>query len=299
MNREFFHFINVLYYVNTFFIFFWYLFYETFVLVSSIFGHNENVLERGRTMNKNGLLYILITIACSIALIKGVQAKQNYSTEAILYSGKADLTNDGKEEMISLKGIPFDNGSSYYKETELKVILQNGNVLQKHLTGGTNGNLVIHDLNGDKKKDLLIQIPIGTNQDSYEYFLLSIKNQQLTEIDLPTPVSIEGYLDNDYKAYIKLKDKDKYKKISLSKRKKLYEKLGIYHKGILNEPREVVVTNYQQLEPVRLKNGKYGLKGIQKILGPTEEETIATVTSTWKYHPQKGWTLIKTKLDIE
>jgi hypothetical protein len=250
-------------------------------------------------MNRNAIFFFLIIVACSILLINGVHAKHNYTTESILFTKKVDLTNDGKEETIQLKGIPFSGGGSYYKETELIVLLANGNRIQTTLTGGKSGTVEIKDLNGDKRKDLLIKIPIDPEKDTYEYFLYSVKNNKLMEWPIPKPVYVEGHFDHHYNALIKVNNHATYQKINLSKHKKTYENLGIYHHGILNEPREVMVSDYLDLSPVRMKNGKFGIKGVQKVFGPIENDAIATVTSIWSYHPKKEWMLEKTSLHIE
>ena len=152
-------------------------------------------------------------------------------------------------------------------------------------------------MNHDGIDDLLISIPTGGSGGISNYFLYTFKDFKLTKIAVPEPLFITSQFLNDYKATMTIDQTGETFTFDLQSRKKDYNRLGLYTKGILNEPRELMVDPYSTLKPILLKEkgDTYGLKGIQQVSGAYHADGIAFVESTWYYEKGK-WNLLKAKV---
>jgi hypothetical protein len=117
-----------------------------------------------------------------------------------------------------------------------------------------------------------------------------LKDYIKKELVVPEPLEIASTFENGYKAKITIGQTGKTYLFDLKDRKKYYKKLGLYYKGRLNEPTELTVNSFQSLKPVKLRTGEMVLKGVQRITGIANADTIAFVESTWKYGNSK-WNL--------
>lgn len=248
-------------------------------------------------MRKELVMAASVFFLMSITVITGVSAMDE-STVTIA-NDETDVTGDGINETISLKGIPYEEEEdNYLKEIYFKIESSNDKSFKIPLESGSKASMQIVDLNHDGVKDLLAHVLTAGSGGSTLNYLYSLKDSIQTELSLPEPLEMSSSYENGYKAKLSITQTGKTYMFNLKDRKKYYKKLGLYYKGKLNEPTELMVNTFQSLKPVRLETGETGLKGVQRISGIAAGDTIAYIESTWSYAEGK-WGLNNTKVRTE
>lgn len=219
----------------------------------------------------------------------------NNEKQLVLTEEKEDISGDGKDETIVLTGIPYEEGAAFLKEIQLQITGSNGKTYAIKLESGYEPAVTFVDLDHDGVEDLLISIPSGGSGGITNYSLFTFKDFQLKEIAAPDPLTITSQFLDHYQASITIDNTGQSYNFDLKDRKKDYDRLGIYHKGKLNEPRELMVDPYSTLKPIIVKDNSYGLKAIQQVSGAYHADGIAFIESTWYYENGK-WNLLDTKV---
>jgi len=208
---------------------------------------------------------------------------------------EADVSGDGKPDIIQITGNHYEEGSSYLKDIYLEISGSDGHKYQAELDSGYEPTLKLVDLNHDGIDDMFISIPTGGSGGISNYFLYTFKDFSLTDIGVPEPLMITSQFLDGYKASMTIDNTGQTYTFDLKSRKKDYKRLGLYTNGKLNEPRELMVDPYSTLKPIQVKGESYGLKGIQQVSGAYHADGIAFVESTWYYENGK-WNLVDTKV---
>lgn len=252
-------------------------------------------------MKKEFGLALLALFFMSLNAITGAYADENDRKTVTedklqtIVNEEMDVSGDGKPEMIEIKGVRYEKGSSYLKEIFLEITASNGKVYRAELESGFDPILEFIDLNHDGIKDMFINIPTGSSGGISNFFLYTLKDFQLINIGIPDPLMITSEFQDGYKAVLTIDNTGKSYTFDLKERKEEYDRLGLYQKGKLNEPRELMVDPYSSLKPVIIKDESFGLRGIQQVSGATHADGIAFVESIWFYEKGK-WKLIDTKI---
>jgi hypothetical protein len=236
-------------------------------------------------------LLCVFAILLVLSLTEKVSVLAN-STERVvpILKDKTDITGDGQKDIIILSGVKREEG--HYKNLNIEIVTTNKKRYKIHLPQGLKPEIQLLDVNRDGVKDLFTTIPINKDRVNSKQILYTLKNNQLVRLSLPESLVLESGFLNGYKAKVKVKNTGNTYVFNLKNRKKYYEKLGVFYKGKLNEPTELMVSEYSNMKPVLIKPDKIGLKGIQKITGVAESDTIGYVESSWLYD-QSRWKLIK------
>lgn len=213
----------------------------------------------------------------------------------IISENMVDVTGDGKEDKVIIKGIPYEEGTQFLKEINLEINASNGKTYKADLEEGYEPTVQFIDLNHDQIKDMFISINTGGSGGISNYYLYTLKDFSLTNLGVPEPLMINGQFQNGYKASITIQETNQSYTFDLRNRANDYERLGIFQNGKLSEPTELMVDPYSTLKPIQLKDEKYGLIGIQAISGAYHADRIALVESIWEYDSGK-WILKKTKV---
>ncbi|WP_066062604.1 hypothetical protein [Neobacillus soli] len=249
-------------------------------------------------MKKEMLLVIVSFFLMSLTAITGVYAIEKNDSTIIISKEEADITGDGRAEHILLQGVPYQGKESFLKKIFIKVAASNGKTYTFPLESGAKAALQLRDLNHDGVKDIFTCVLTGGSGGITINSLFSLKNFVHTELHVPEPLEMESKFSDGYKAEIKLTEIGKTYLFDLKDRKNYYKKLGLYYKGKLNEPMELTVNPYSSLQPIQLENEKLGLKGLQRITGIANADTIALVESTWNYE-NGHWNLFSTEVRQE
>lgn len=249
-------------------------------------------------MKKRFGMAMAVFIMSSITVLTGVYAVEEAAKTVEISKAEADLTGDGKDEVILLKGVPYQDETSYLKEIFIKVEASNGKTYSFPLESGARAAMKVIDLNNDGVKDVFATVETGGSGGIVLSYLYSLKDFEKTDLTVPLPLEMQSRFLNGYQAEIKIAATDETYHFDLKDRKKYYKKLGLYTKGRLNEPTELMVNPYNSLEPISLDDGKMGLKGVQRVTGIANADTIAYVTSTWIYGNGQ-WNLLNVEVSKE
>ncbi len=247
------------------------------------------ILE-GKRM-KNGLLLAAAAFfLMSVTAITVVHAFDEEIKTITISKHESDVTGDGINEEITLKGVPYKEDDNYLREIYIELSTTEDKQYIFPLDSGTKASLRMVDLNHDGVKDLFANVLTGGSGGITLNYLYTLKDLNIKELTVPDPLEMESTFEDGYKAKIIVGQTGKTYIFDLKDRKKYYKKLGLYYKGKLNEPMELTVNSFQSLKPIRLENGTFSLKGVQRITGIANADTIANVESTWNYRDGK-WIL--------
>lgn len=240
------------------------------------------------------ILSIVFTLI-SIQLLPKVKADKQTNQTVIISEKEYDITGDNKKEKIRLIGKPYEEDPDYLKDIYIHIKSETGKTKTIPLESGTKALIKIVDLNRDGIKDLFVNVLTGQKGSDITNYLFSLKDFVRVDLTVPDPLVINSQFLNGYKAKLTIKENGQSFVFDLKDRKKLYKRLGLYYKGKLNEPTELMVNTFNTLKPARLKDGDIGLKGVQKITGIASSDTIAYVESSWGY--ENGvWKLVQSQV---
>jgi hypothetical protein len=243
-------------------------------------------------MKRELMLAFMALFLMSLTAITGVYAVEADQKPIELIRKQADITGEGKKDVIQLLGIPFPEEEKGFQEFILTVKLSDGNIYEDKIEYGINPKLMLVDLNHDGVNDIFLDIPIDQNEDISNHYLYSANHYQFSIIPIPD-LQLQGQFSDDYKATVSIPDIKQTFEIDLKQRKEQYDVLGIYQNGKLNEPTELTILPYEDLKPLITKEEKYGLKGVLKIGGTSDSDGIAFIESTW-YYLEDEWKLVHT-----
>lgn len=246
-------------------------------------------------MKKEMLLVIVSFFLISLTMITGVYAIEENHKAVTIFKQETDLTGDGQNETIMLKGVADQEDESYLKRIYIEISASNGRTYSFPLESGSKASLKLVDLNHDGLKDLFANVLTGDSSGDVINYLYSLKNFVRTDLTVPEPLEMDAKFKNGYKAEIKLHNTGKSYQFDLKNRKEYYKKLGFYYRGKLNEPMELTVNTYNHVEPIQIDNQRIGLKGEQKVTGIANADTIAYVESIW-YYDRGQWKLFKAEV---
>ncbi|MBS4173015.1 hypothetical protein [Bacillus sp. FJAT-49736] len=233
----------------------------------------------------------------------------SFTTVAITYAGEEaapasiiiktynkDVNGDGKKEKILLKGMPYQQGHSYFQKIWSEIVIPKHPLVTLPYKAGMAPKLEFADINHDKVKDIISSSATGGSAGLYHYRINSLKDNQITNIPLPAPLNLQGQFENSYKAFINIGDTKEIIRLDLAKRKKDYIRLGLFQdNGKLNEPTELIIAPVAQYKTVKIKGKKgYGLKSYRQISGAYHADLIGVLEATWYYDNGK-WNLVKTQ----
>jgi len=229
--------------------------------------------------------------------LNAVTAAEDSTSEAkIIETYEEDVTGDGVDEVIKLKGTLFSSDSNYWNHVWAEVASNDDETWEITYEGGYEPNLQFIDLNHDNSKDILYQSATGGSGGLYNYQLNSLSGGELTEIPLPIQDYLTGEFTEQFTVLIQLTPYQEPIHVDVSDRAEDYIRLGIYNEnGDLLEATSVMIDPIAFFEPVRISEEKgYGLKSYQQISGAYHADGLGTVESLWYFEDGK-WTILQTE----
>jgi len=244
------------------------------------------------------LIMTLVFCVSGFSLVTAADTKQPLPQGSIvLQKETADVTGDGVKDYIQLLGQKFDNTSPYMKSIYLLV---NETLIKfpKDSDGGYDPKFVLKDFNGDKIPDIFVSSETGGSGGIMYYHIYSLKGGKVKLLFSPTPdsaLNITGSFQDNYKVNLLIQQTNTTYTLDFSSRKSEYEdpQLNLYKNGKLLRKGVVSTDYYGLLTPIDVdKDGVYEIQGIQAVWGIVHVDTLAQVTSTWKWVKDK-WKVIK------
>lgn len=206
---------------------------------------------------------------------------------------QADITGDGQNEEIKLKGILFSKDAKYYREVWADITTIHNKQRKINYKGGYDPSIELVDLNHDQINDVFYQSSTGGSGGLHNYHLHTLANGELNEIPLPEQPYIKGEFKDDFKVTIQFTPASKPIKIDVKDRSADYIRLGIYNQqGNLLKSPSIMIDPIAFFEPVLISKSKgYGLKSYKQISGAYHADQLGTVESLWYYEKGKWITL--------
>jgi hypothetical protein len=242
-------------------------------------------------MRKRLFIAAIASLLLPVIAITGVKASTAKEKTVIISENRSDITGDGVNENISLVGLPYEDDAKFLKEIYVDVWTSNGEHFTIPLESGAKASLQLVDFDQDGVKDIFANVVSGGTDGDILSYLYTMKDFIHKELTVPDPLEMDSSFEKNYKARITITETGKTYLFDLKDRKRVYKKLGLYNNGKLNEPTELTVNTFHSLRPANIGSGEIGLKGIQKVTGIGNTDTIATVESSWKYE-EGEWTLV-------
>lgn len=202
-----------------------------------------------------------------------------------------DVTGDGVLDQVALAGTKMDMNSPYYDKLFIVVTSPEQTQVVIPLQGGYNPNMQFCDFIGEKLPQIYVSAENGGSGGLSTFYLYSLKNNVPTAIPLPAPLRVSATFKDNYVVQMKIEETGKSFKIDIKDRKDDYEQFGVYKDGKIVKPIIVNVDAYSLLKPVdKGGNGRCDLRGVQRITGIANADTLGYATSLW--HWKKGrWVL--------
>ena len=246
-------------------------------------------------MKKEFPIAAIVFFLMTLTAITYAYAVDDKEKLVVISENMIDVTGDNKNDKVFIKGIPYEEGTQFLKEVILEIEASNGKIFKANLEDGYDPTVHYVDLNHDGIKDMFISINTGGSGGISNYFLYTLKDFSLSNLEVPEPLMINGQFLNGYKASITIQDTNQSYTFDLRNRADDYERLGLFQNGKLSEPTELMIDPYSTLKPIKLSSNRYGLMGIQGISGAYHADRIAFVESVWEYEAGR-WNLKKTKI---
>ncbi|MBY0120480.1 hypothetical protein H0173_00805 [Bacillus sp. S/N-304-OC-R1] len=245
-------------------------------------------------MRKEVLFALAAFFFLTLSAITAANAGENQNKIMTISKEKADVTGDGKKDLIVIKGLPYEEGTEFLKEIFVEIQTLNKKTIKIDVDSGFNPRVNFVDLNHDGIKDIFITVDTGGSGGITNHYLYTLKNLSLEDLSVPDPLVINSQFLDGYKASITIQDTGESYTFDLSNRADDYEKTGLYQKGKLSEPTELMVDSFSTLKPILMDN-QYGLRGTQAVSGAYHADRIAIIESNWLYENGK-WILKKTRV---
>lgn len=199
----------------------------------------------------------------------------------------ADVTGDRILDQVSLLGRKFSPDTVYYEHLHIEVV-DGATRKPAAITlqgGGYNPQMRFCDFNGDRVADIYVSAESGGSAGTSDFYLYTDIHNVPRELPVPQPLTITGRFLDDYKVSIAIQELHKTYIVDLHERKHSYDQAGYYKNGKLTAPTNVLPNAYSALRPVDAdRDGVCELFGVQRVAGFYNADTVAFVTSLWKWH---------------
>ncbi|SDM44909.1 hypothetical protein SAMN04488137_0183 [Fictibacillus solisalsi] len=211
---------------------------------------------------------------------------------------KMDVTGDKRPDIVTLMGEK-EKQENIYSEN-LFLIFQDG-ATRRFTTlnlndGGYHPNIQFFDFNGDRIPETYISAETGGRGGTSVFHLVSSKNNHVVEIPVPSSLGISGRFTDGYHATILVKNTGKITSINLAERKQKYETSEVYKNGTLIKPIKISANKFSMLTPLDVNgDGVFELRGVQRISGIANGDSVAFADSIWKYKFMR-WELVSSSV---
>lgn len=207
-----------------------------------------------------------------------------------------DVTGDNIKESITLKGIPFSEDSTYYRDIWIDLSNIHSNEWSISYEGGYDPTIQFIDLNHDGVNDIFYQSSSGGSGGLYYYHLHTLKNEKIKSLSLPNQQYVKGKFIDQYKIEIQISPDQQPIVVDVADQAKEYERLNIYNQeGTLIKPTPVIIDPIAFFEPIVISKDKgYGLKSYKQISGANHADKVGTIETLW-YFDHDQWIILQSK----
>lgn len=242
----------------------------------------------------------------------GIQ-QQAFDNYVLLDQQRIDVTGNGQPDLVRLIGHRIDPQRVYYEHVYVQVypnvpprfrpqpnqpLPPSQRPLSIRFTGGYEPKMQFCDFTGERIQDVFVSVATGGSGGIGEYHLATFAGNIPRELPVPQPLTVSGRFLDDYKVQLRISETGQTTVINVADKKQQYEREGLYRNGKLVKPTETLPNAFSTLEPTdRNRNGICELRGIQRIAGAYNADTIAYVISVWGYERvRRRWALLRSMI---
>ena len=239
--------------------------------------------------------------------------QQRFEPYVLLDEQWRDVTGGGRPDLVRLIGHRTDPERVYYEHVYVQVFPNAERTarppsipgqpstpsaqqpLSIRFAGGYEPKMQFCDFSGDSIADVYVSMATGGSGGIGDFYLATFAGNVARQLPVPPPLTISGRFLDDYKVLIEVKETGQKTVIDVSDKKAQYDSEGLYRNGKLLKPTTILPNAYSTLEPIdRNRNGVCELRGIQRIAGAYNADTIAYVISVWGYERvRRRWALLR------
>lgn len=241
------------------------------------------------------LLIFIIVILLPTEPVFSLNSQKDNSV-IIIDVHNEDITGDGIQETIELKGTLLSKDSPFYHNIWVDISNEHSGEWRINYGGGYYPNLQTIDLNSKYKTNLLFTSSSDESKTDSSQKLHSIQNNKVIELKLPKPNIITGTFKENFKLEVKSSPYNKGNIYPLTDSKHIYIQKGIYNdNGRLKRKQKVNTSSHIFFEPFFISTRKgYGLKSVQN-LHDNNNNVISAIETIWYFENNK-WVNLQEKL---
>lgn len=215
----------------------------------------------------------------------------------------ADVTGDNVKDEIILIGDKLYSKEDIFVDNLTVVVKdgQNKEFVKATYEGfcGYGGELFVGDLTGDKVNDAMVTADTGGSGGVYDHMIATFKDNKPVVIfseENNGGVKFTGKYVDGFMAEIVAESLNRTIMMDLSVNKARYIEMGIYNKeGKLLTEVEPWSCSFSELEAVDYNcDGVFELRGVQRIAGTCNADSISYVDSVWNFDNSK-WNIKELK----
>lgn len=238
----------------------------------------------------------LLTFLSSLYLFTdpAIALKDTQHETSLIETYQSDVTGDGQNEIIELKGIRLSADTNYYQDVWVEITSNHNKHWKVNYGGGYHPSIQLIDLNKDQTSDIFYQSTAKEGAKSANHQLHTLINGDLNEIAFPEQLYIDGKFTDNFHVSIKLSPDSKPFDMDVKDQAETYERQGIYDKqGKLLKATSVLINPSTAFEPFIISESKgYGLKSYKQVNGGYQNDQLGTVETTW-YFENNDWIILQ------
>ena len=227
--------------------------------------------------------------------------KINISDEYELIKGlKTNLRSEEKESLVALVAKK-DKKETIFKD-ELMLIIKSENERKEFDLDDFSGyepEIEIKDFTGDHNKEIFLRAATGGSSGIYNHLILAYDGKSFNKLfdkDNNRGIVVNGYFGRDFTAHLFFEELDKEVDLDISENKGSYIEKNIYNTDgnmVLRNLIRPYSNPFSLLEAIDYDGDNvYELRGIQRIVGAYNADTISEIESIWSYNSGK-WVIEK------
>lgn len=206
-----------------------------------------------------------------------------------------DITGDGFNEVIKLKGERLTKESKYFQHIWAEITSKEGDNWVIPYGQGYQPSLSFIDLNHNSQKEILFHATLKENTETSLKHIHSLLKNTFIELKIPTHKYVHGSFQDNFRAEIFLLPNHPPEIIDLETSKEQYTDLGIYNnKGQLQKDTSIKQSNVTKAIPISPSDRQgNGMETTEQIYGINDNDLLGIVKTRW-YYENDQWINLQT-----
>lgn len=243
-------------------------------------------------MSLRSTMFVATIFFAFFAPMKGISASTQ--KPILIDTYEEDITNDGVQETIQLKGTLFAKDSSFYRFVWADITSDTEEEWTVHFPSSFQPTLHFTDLMNNGKMELLYEGTPNNSENFRLYTLHAFTNNNFNAIALPDESFAHGSLQNNFLAHMSISPHEDPVIVDLKEDANTYIDQGIYNEdGTLLDRLDVFIQPIHKMEPsLNKRKNRTELMTVQDVPGIDPANPLGRIESTWIFETNQ-WRLLK------